>query len=183
MKLSSQFFVVLSMVVVGTVSIAAEPCLPGHADDLLGFGRYDMPACDGCAHSGNKLGGQCCDGIYRHSLGRNDDDYFASSPTGCFAKSYACTPGRGMCYPGLVCAGASPTCTLPTDNPEAHAASSLLTLSFTSSSNTKDGPAFVVVVVGLLGAALTKLYHSRHRGLLRRHQYNEVDATATRIDV
>ena len=95
---------------------------------------------------------------------------------------------NGDCYPGLVCA--SSTCTLPTDNPEAHAASSLVTWSSTSTSNTiTGGPSFVVVVVGLvLGAALLTLYRFRHRGLLlRRHHYTAVDAataTATmRMDV
>ena len=48
------------------------------------------------------------------------------------------------------------------------------------------GPSVVVVVVGTLGAALlalTVVLQRRHRGLLRRHQYSEVDATAPRIYV
>ena len=48
------------------------------------------------------------------------------------------------------------------------------------------GPSVVVVVVGTLGAALlalTVVLQRRHRGLLRRHQYSEVDATAPRLYV
>ena len=91
--------------------------------------------------------------------------------------------GEGGCYPSLICADT--ICTLPTDNPEAHAASSLLTSS-SSTGNTTKGDAFVVfAVVGLLGAVMMamKVLQRRHRVLLRRHQYSEVDATATRIDV
>ena len=54
-----------------------------------------------------------------------------------------------------------------------------------STGNASDGQSFVLVVYGLLGAAMIamKVVQRRHRVLLRRHQYSEVDATATRIDV
>ena len=68
-------------------------------------------------------------------------------------------------------------CKLPTDNPEAHAASSLLTLRSSTSNATKSGHSFVLVVVSLIGAAMMalKVVQRRHRGLLHRNQYNEVD--------
>jgi len=185
MKLSSQLFVVLSTMVVGTVWIAAEPCNPEGNDNANGgYGKYDKPACDFCAHSG-KGTGDCCDAIYRHSLGRDDDDDdYGESLYDCSDLNDNCRVGKIWCYPGLVCADS--TCTLPTDNPNAHAASSLVTSSSSTGSTITEGggPSFVLVVVGLLGAAMTMLYHSRHRGFLRRHQYNAVDAaTATRMDV
>ena len=54
-----------------------------------------------------------------------------------------------------------------------------------STGNASDGQSFVLVVFGLLGAAMLalKVVQRRHRVLLRRHQNSEVDATATRIDV
>ena len=167
--------------VVGPISIVAstEPCLNG-------YGKYDMPACDFCAHSG-KNKGVCCNNIYGNSLGRYDDTYNGVdifddkvNVPDCLDIGSTCEVGAGACYPGLVCAGS--TCTLPTDNPEAHAASSLVTSSSSTSTILTGDHSFVLVVVGLLGAAMTTLYNSRHRGLfLRRHQYNEVDAT--RIEV
>ena len=199
MKLSSNLFVVLSTMVVGTVWIAAEPCLLEDIDndDSVGhggYGKYDQPACDACADSG-KNKGECCNAIYLHSNGRNDDDALGNGDAlgNCIALNHGCAPGAGDCYPGLVCDGPrstiddepyeASTCKLPTNNPNAHAASSLVTLRSSSTGHTLDP--FVVVVVGLLGAAMTMLYHTRHRGgLLRRHQYNAVDAaTATRMDV
>ena len=83
--------------------------------------------------------------------------------------------GDGWCYPGLVCVDF--TCTLPTDNPEAHAASSLLTLRSSTGNTTKSGHSFVLVLVSLIGVAMMalKVVQRYHRGLLRRNQYNEVD--------
>ena len=127
----------------GFVSIAAEPCLPPN-----NFGKYDMPACDACAANG-KNKGLCCNLIYRQSSGRDDDDFFGEGR--CFDLNDGCLVGEDNCFPGLVCVGS--TCTLPTDNPEAHAASSLLTVRSSSTSNTtKSGHFFVVV--GLQGAAM-----------------------------
>ena len=78
MQISSQLFLVL-FTVVDTVSIFGEPCLPGgngqHPGDKLGYGKYDMPACDACADNGENKG-QCCDAIYRNSSGRDADDLF-----------------------------------------------------------------------------------------------------------
>ena len=177
----------LSTMVVGTVWIAAEPCLPEGNDNANGgYAKYDQPACDFCAHSGKKKG-ECCNAIYRHSSGRDeDDDFFHGDQNNldeCSDIDDTCLFSQGSCYPGLVCDKVDQACTLPTDNPEAHAASSLVTLRSSSTGHTLDP--FVVVVVGLLGAAMTMLYHSRHRGfLLRRHQYSAVDAaTATRMNV
>ena len=52
---------------------------------------------------------------------------------------------------------------------------------------THGGPSFLLIVVGLLGAAMMAMkvarQQRRHRGLLRRHQYNEVDNTATSIGI
>ena len=180
MKLSPLFFVFST--VVGTVSIAAEPCLGKD-----GYGIYDMPACDFFADSG-KGHGECCDSIYRNSLGRDDDD-IAEGGVECYDVNHSCDKGQGDCYPGLICADS--TCTLPTDNPEAHAACrgcdvALVTWSSTTGTITKGGPAFVMVVVSLLGAAAMialQVVQRRHRVLLRRHQYSEVEATATRMDV
>ena len=178
----------------GPVTILAEPCLPGpdYLDDDSGhgYGAYDMPACDFCAASGHKKG-QCCNAIYEHSLGRSSGSFkFDHDDTSseCVDLGNDCGVDQGDCYPGLVCAGAaSPTCTLPTDNPEAHAASAFVTWSSTSTSNTTTGgPSCVVVVVGLvLGAALLTLYRSRHRGLFlrRRHHYTAMEPIATRMDV
>jgi hypothetical protein len=186
MKLSSPFFFVLSSVV-GTVLIAAEPCANG-------YGKYDMTACNSCAENGNGQTGHsvCCNAIYRHSLGRDDDDFAsdANNLNGCSPVNKVCGPGdEEWCYPGLICVATTTsedcyncwgTCQVPTDNPEAHAAASLVTSSSSTSNSTTGGPSFVLVVVGLLGAAIivmTVVLQRRHRGLLRRHQYNEVDAT------
>ena len=131
----------------------------------------------------------CCDSICRNSLGRDDDD-IAEGGVECYDVNHACTKEQGDCYPGLVCADS--TCTLPTDNPEAHAACrgcdvALVTRSSATGTITKGGgPSFVVVVVSLLGAAAMialKVVQRRHRVLLRRYQYSEVDVTATRMDV
>ena len=178
MKLFSQFFVVLYTVVVGTVSIAAEPCENG-------YGKYDMVTCNACAENGPGAGrvnqGQCCEAIFLHSLGHEDDGgYFDDEYTlyrcaeihdACDVPPFSAT----ACYPGLICV--DKLCQLNANDPNAHAAASLVTSS--STGNTIDP--FVVVVVGLLGAAMTMLYNSRHRGLLRRHHYSEVDAP--RMDV
>ena len=60
-----------------------------------------------------------------------------------------------------------------------HLVVSLLTSS--STGNTNGGHSFVLVVVGLLGAAMIsmKVVQRRHRVFLRRNQYSEVDAMAT----
>ena len=68
MKLSFQLFCALSLVV-STAMIAAEPCA-----GVDGYDKYDMVACNFWAESG-KGHGQRCDAIYRHSLGRDDDDF------------------------------------------------------------------------------------------------------------
>ena len=79
------------------------------------------------------------------------------------------------------------TCTLPPDNPEAHGAAALLVTSTSTDTITHGGPSVVLIVVGLLGAAMMAMkvarQQRRHRGLLRRHQYNEVDNTATSIGI
>ena len=159
-----------------TVWIAAEPC-------LTGYGKYDMVACNYCAHSG-KNQGECCNAIYRNSDGRDDDDDLSRGYTfgssNCLDIGEECALGQGNCFPGLVCVGS--TCKLPRDNPEAHAASSLVTSSSSTSDTTKGGHSFVVV--SLLGAAMiamTVVLQRPHRVLLRRHQYNEVDTN--RMDV
>ena len=188
MKLSSPFFFVLSTVV-STVLIAAEPCLPKTNDNTNGgYAIYDQPACDACAHSGKQTGA-CYNAIYTHSCGRDDDDWGDGNDLDlCVDVNHGCLPSQGSCYPGLFCDGpdgsTSSTCTLLTDNPEAHAASSLLTSSSSTGTTTKSGPSFVLVVVGLLGAAMMalKVVQLRYRGLLRRHHYSDVDATATRMD-
>jgi len=191
MKISSQLFLVL-VTVVNTVSILGEPCLPGgngqHQGDRLGYGKYDMPACDAYADNGENKG-QCWDAIYRNSLGRDDDDLFhwgaqPGSTYGCYDIGDECKVGGGDCYPGLIY-DAAKTCKLPTDNPEAHAASSWLTNSSSTSNTTNGGYSLVLVVVSLLGAAMIamKVVQRRPRVLLRRQQYSEMDATATLIDV
>ena len=172
--------------VVGTVSVAAEPCANG-------FGAYDMVACNECAENG-KNQGYCCNAIYRHSLGRNDDDFSDGNEVAfCCDVNQDCKVGVDDCFPGLICVddpnsvGANPKCQLNANDPNAHAAASSLVTSSSSTGNTTGGPSFVLVVVGLLGAAmmaLTVVVQRHHRGLLRRHQYSAVDATtATRIDV
>ena len=65
------------------------------------------------------------------------------------------------------------------EDKQQHVVVSLLTTS-SSTGNTDGGHSFVLVVVGLLGAAMILMkvvLQRRHRGLLRRHQYNEVDTT------
>ena len=192
MKLSSKLFVVLSSVMC-TVSIAAEPC------DV--YGKYDMVACNSCAEHGvtygNVYASVCCNAIYRHSLGRDDDDIADANDLdlcidrnkeGCIV--YQGEDNSGNCYPGLFC-NAAKTCQLKEDDPDAclgGGCASLTRLSLTMGTSTKGGSSFVWVVVGLLGAAMlmamtTVVLQRRHRGLLRRHQYSEVDATATCIDV
>jgi hypothetical protein len=196
MKLSSKLFVVLSSVMC-TVSIAAEPC------DV--YGKYDMVACNSCAEHGvtygNVYASVCCNAIYRHSLGRDDDDIADANDLdlcidrnkeGCIV--YQGEDNSGNCYPGLFCnaGGSFPTCTLIEDDPDAciGGGCASLTRSSWTGTSTQGGPSFVLVVVGLLGAAMlmammtVALQRRRHRGVLRRHHYSEVDATATpRIDI
>ena len=179
MQFSFRFFVVLfTTVVVGPVSVAAEPCANG-------WGEYDMTRCNFCAEQG-KGHGECCEGLYKGSFGRDDDDDWQKY--GCFGLNEGCKVGGGDCYPGLLCyAEANETCQKPSDpcangcdGPNGTA--SLVTRSSSSLTSTTT-----MVVVGLLGAALLALQvvvQRRHRGgLLRRHQYSEVDATATRFYV
>ena len=92
-----------------------------------------------------------------------------------------CTVGNGACYSGLTCL--DKYCTLKEDDQDG-AVTSLVTKSSSTINTTKGGPSFVLVVVGLLGAAMLALavvLQRRHRVLLRHHQYSEVDATATRV--
>ena len=195
MKLSFQLFFFLSFVV-STAMIAAEPC--AGAD---GWGIYDMTACNLCATSG-KGKGQCCDAIYRHSLGRNDDTYldFNTLNFECIDLNGECTAGDATCYPGLTCVGnnaknyftgiLTETCVLNTDDPNAHAAAkpdpnaqaaatALVTSSSSTTGTTTTSVSSFVLVAG--AAAMLAMKVVRHR--LHRHQYSEVKATATRIDV
>ena len=104
--------------------------------------------------------GQCCDAIFRHSLGRDDDNMFDDDDVtlfNCQDPNKSCDMGKGQ----------------------------YMTWS-SSTGNASDGQSFVLVVYGLLGAAMIamKVVQRRHRVLLRRHQYSEVDAaTVTRMDV
>ena len=201
MKLSFKLFIVISTVA-GTVSILGqpppEPCSLGNVLEQSsqgfannGYGKYDMTACNICAESG-KGHGTCCDSIYRHSLGRDDDDYFQNENFGvdCYDINEVCVVGQADCYPGLFCnAEAKNTCQLKEDDPNACIGGGCASLMRSSTGTmTKGGPSFVLVVVGLLGVAMMALQvalQRRHRGagLLRRHHYSEVEATATRIDV
>ena len=91
----------------------------------------------------------------------------------------------GECYPNLFC-NAAKTCQLKEDDPDACLGGGCASLTSSSTGTiTNGGYSFVLVVGGLLGAAMMalKVVQRRHRGLLRRHQYSEVDATATRMDV
>ena len=201
MKFSFQRFVLIATTVMGTVSVAAEPCANG-------YGAYDMTACNACAKNG-KGDGQCCDALYRGSLGRDDDDG-DDSPTdgGCVDLGDLCDVGHGACTPGLTCTRPCleevilneyqshpkqmsrsytcekqpyPACVDPIDDYGA----SLLRDSSSSTRNDEGGdPSFVVVVVGLLGAAMMarKVVKSRHDGVaLRRRQYSEVDPTSIQV--
>ena len=173
MKLSSPLVVVLSSIGVGPIWIAAEPC--GN-----GYGAYDMVACNLCAETGeNKEGfsGVCCNSIYRHSLGRDDDNIADANDLdlcrdinkdGCVVYQ---GEDQGDCYPGLFC-NAAKTCQLQEDNPNAHAASSLVTWSSLTGNTTKDGHSVVLVVVGLIVAAMIamKVVQHRHRVFLHRNQ-------------
>ena len=160
------------------MSVAAEPC----ASDDGNFGKYDRVACDFCAEHGKKHG-QCCDSIYRNSDGRDDDGFFSteSPDKDCNDINDGCTGGEAECYPGLTC-GYGQTCQLQTNNPNAHAAAALVpSSSSTASTTTLQGVSSLVFVAG--AAAMIAMMVVRHRGLLHRHQYNAVDATATRMDV
>lgn len=174
LSLSSKRFVVLSSVV-GTVSMVAEPCANG-------FGEYDMDACNFCAeHGKNTL--VCCDAIYHHSLGHDDD---VASTNYCNAIGEFCYVGAGQCYPGLTCVKESDlwlphgTCQLKADDPNADAAAAALVPSSSSTgTTTMQGVSSFVFVAG--AAAMIAMMVVRHRGLLHRHQYSAVEAT--RIDV
>ena len=91
----------------------------------------------------------------------------------------------GECYPNLFC-NAAKTCQLKEDDPDAclGGGCASLTRSSLTGTITQGCSSFVGVVVGLLGAAMlmamtVALQRRHHGGLLRRHQYSEVDATAT----
>ena len=98
MKFSFQRFFLIATTVVGTVSVAAEPCAPNGGN----YGQYDMTACNECAEHGKKHG-QCCGAIYRNSLGRSDDDGDDSPTDGCVDLGDSCDVGSGACTPGLTC--------------------------------------------------------------------------------
>lgn len=99
MHLSFQPFFVFSSVV-STVLIAAEPC-------LTGYGKYDPTACNECAKNGRGHR-TCCDAIYRHSLGRDNDDILPSGVDwDCRGLNYICDVGKAQCIPGLYCANNS----------------------------------------------------------------------------
>ena len=179
MKFSFQLFFLVATTVVGTISVAAEPC-----SGILG--KYDPAACDACA-TGGKGKGQCCEDIYYNSNGRSDD-WFRDSPDdgGCTLYSKDCDIGKAQCAPGLVCqthynyGGENTYCdTGPNASlPPGTAAVSLLNGSSTSNDN-GSGHAVVFAMVGLLGAAMiaVKVVTSRHGVALRRNQYSEVYAT------
>ena len=64
----------------------------------------------------------CCNAIYRHSLGRDDDDFAGGNDLGqCTPLQQKCGTGAKSCYPGLICAidnipyRGMGTCQLPTD--------------------------------------------------------------------
>ena len=180
MKLSFQLVVVLSSVV-GTVLIAAKPCANG-------YGQNDMVACNYCAEHGNgSKNKSCCNAIYHHSLGRDDDDWLDDHELiyNCYKLDAACNVGAKQCYPGLTCDASflAVSCQLIVDDPNAHeaVATALVTSSSPGTNTTKGGLSFVVVVVGLLGAAMLAMTVV----VQRRHQYSEViDTTATtHVDV
>ena len=146
--------------------------------------------CNSCAENGNGKTGHslCCNALYRHSKGRDDDDGGDANSLGyCTDVNGGCSVAEGVCYPGLTCVDT--TCV---DDPIAYAAAvaaavaaaadaaeaALVTRSSTGTI-TKGGPSFVLVVVGLLGAAMMTMtiVQHRRRGLLHRHHYSEVDAT------
>ena len=184
MKLSSPLFVVLSSVV-STILIAAEPCADG-------YGVYDMTGCNACAENGN---GQtchsiCCNALYRHSRGRDDDDLLDDNKLteDCSKPDSHYIVGQGDCYPGLICTvqvsflvDGDAICKIPKDNPHAYGTAAALVTSLSSTSTTTTSvSSFVLVAVGAVMIAMKVV---RHRVLLRRHQYSEVEATVTRIDV
>ena len=181
MKFSFQLFFLVATTVVGTISVAAEPCLSNDGN----WGQYDLNACNACA-TGGKGKGQCCDAIYRHSDGRDDDWLKEDVSDDCTLYSKDCDIGSAQCAPGLVCkkhytyGGEDTWCDIgPTASlPPGTAAVSLLHGSSTSNDN-GSGHAVVFVVVGLLGAAMmaVKVATSRHGVALRRNQYSEVYAT------
>ena len=153
-----------------------------------------MVACNACAeHGKSSKNKSCCNAIYHHSLGRDDDDWLDDHELiyDCVKLGDVCNVGDEQCYPGLTCDASylSASCQLIVDDPNVHAAAALGTSSSPGTNTTKGGPSFVLIVVGLLGAAMmiamTVALQRRHRGLLRRRQYSEViDTTATtRIDV
>ena len=97
MKLSSQLFVVLSSVVGTVVLIAAEPCANG-------YGVNDMVACNACAeHGKSSKNKSCCNAIYHHSLGRDDDDWLDDHELiyDCVKLGDVCNVGDEQFYPGL----------------------------------------------------------------------------------
>lgn len=79
MKLSFPLLFLVVTTVVGTISVAAEPCNPN--DGNGGEENYDMTKCNWCAEHGNGQG-QCCDSIYHNSLGR-DTSIFTSTSCVC----------------------------------------------------------------------------------------------------
>ena len=80
--------------------------------------------------------------------------------------------------------GPTPSSPTTAEAAKADADVAIVTSSSSMGNTTKSGHSFVLVVVGLLGAAMIamKVVLQRHRRVfLRRHQYNEVNAT--HIDV
>ena len=182
MKFSFPRFVLIATITVvgtGTVSVTAEPCASNDGN----YGQYDMTACNACAEHGNKLGGQCCDALYRHSDGRDDDWLKEDVKDDCVLLGKACDVKDGACAPGLTCTA---VCTVtylqkvndinmfPTNkygaytcqkqsypdcvDPKGWGNDGGASLVHNSSSLTRHdeggAPSFGLVVVGLLGAAM-----------------------------
>jgi hypothetical protein len=98
------FFTIFFITTVGPGSVLGEPCAKNDGY----YGQYDMEACLTCEINGNNMKlGNCCNAIYHHAKGRDDDNTWDDQINvgdQCLLLGDTCENSNdSVCAPGLVC--------------------------------------------------------------------------------
>jgi hypothetical protein len=101
------FFTIVFITTVGPGSVLGEPCAKNDGY----YGQYDMEACLTCEINGNNMKlGNCCNAIYHHAKGRDDDNTWNDDINvgdQCILLGDTCDKtdnhNGSVCAPGLVC--------------------------------------------------------------------------------